>query len=52
MPIRDILLLGNPRLYERCAPVEPGEVVVKARILIRARTQIQRHRPAGDGRLL
>lgn len=26
MPIRDILLLGNPRLYERCAPVEPGEV--------------------------
>lgn len=27
MPIRDILLLGNPRLYELCAPVEPDEVV-------------------------
>ena len=26
MPIRDILLLGNPLLYERCAPVTPDEV--------------------------
>ena len=26
MPIRDILLLGNPRLYETCAPVERDEV--------------------------
>jgi peptide deformylase len=26
MPVRPILQLGNPRLYERCAPVSPGEV--------------------------
>lgn len=26
MPVRDILLLGDPRLLEACAPVEPGEV--------------------------
>lgn len=26
MPIREILLLGNPLLYERCAPVAPDEV--------------------------
>ncbi len=25
MPSREILLLGNPRLYEVCAPVEPQE---------------------------
>jgi peptide deformylase len=26
MPVRPILQLGNPRLYERCAPVSPEEV--------------------------
>ena len=26
MPIRDILLLGNPKLYEPCAAVEAGEL--------------------------
>ena len=26
MSIREILLLGNPLLYERCAPVEQGEI--------------------------
>lgn len=26
MPVRDILLLGNPKLYETCAPVEPTEL--------------------------
>jgi peptide deformylase len=26
MAIRDILLLGNPKLYEVCAPVEPDEL--------------------------
>ena len=26
MPVRDILLLGNPKLYETCAPVEPAEL--------------------------
>jgi len=26
MPVRDILLLGNPKLYETCAPVEPIEL--------------------------
>lgn len=26
MPVRDILLLGNPRLYEVCAPVVPAEI--------------------------
>ena len=26
MPIRDILLLGNPKLYEPCAAVEPTEL--------------------------
>lgn len=25
MPVKDILLLGNPRLLERCTPVEPSE---------------------------
>ena len=24
MPVRDILLLGNPKLYETCPPVEPA----------------------------
>ncbi len=26
MPVRDILLLGNSKLYEICAPVEPTEL--------------------------
>ena len=26
MPVKDILLLGNPKLYETCAPVEPTEL--------------------------
>jgi peptide deformylase len=26
MPVRDILLLGNPKLYETCAPVELTEL--------------------------
>jgi len=26
MPIRDVLLLGNPLLYQRCAPVEREEI--------------------------
>ena len=26
MPVRNILLLGNPKLYETCAPVEPTEL--------------------------
>jgi peptide deformylase len=26
MPVQDILLLGNPRLYEICSPVEEDEL--------------------------
>lgn len=26
MPVRDILFLGNPKLYETCSPVEPTEL--------------------------
>jgi hypothetical protein len=26
MAVRDILLLGNPRLYEVCSPVAPEEL--------------------------
>jgi peptide deformylase len=26
MPVKNILLLGNPKLYEKCAPVEPDEL--------------------------
>lgn len=33
MPARELLLLGNPRLYERCAPVQAHEAAALAPVV-------------------